>query len=174
MGIGDQQHPVGKASLLMGKACAHRCDGKTKSADGTGLLQTLTAQLQHQSRSQPFGLQRLETSLKIKGFPFRSRTGILGIGVPAGQGRQTRAMVRFALDPGNRLSQGKKLLLRLSMAAHDVISVFVLYMFLWIPELAKRVNRIQIRIYSSSGFALEMIGQNAYMSAQVRSTHGPY
>jgi hypothetical protein len=39
-------------------------------------------------------------------------------------------------------------------------------MFLWIPELEKRVNRLQIRIYSSSGFALEMARQNAYIFKQ--------
>jgi hypothetical protein len=42
----------------------------------------------------------------------------------------------------------------------------VLYMFLEIPELNKRVNRIRLRIYSSSGFALEMAGQNAYIFNQ--------
>jgi hypothetical protein len=43
---------------------------------------------------------------------------------------------------------------------------YVLYMFLEIPELDTRVNRIPIRIYSSSGFALEMGGQNAYIFKQ--------
>jgi hypothetical protein len=42
----------------------------------------------------------------------------------------------------------------------------VLYMFLEIPEPGKRVNRIPIRIYSSSGFALEIAGQNAYIFKQ--------
>jgi len=41
--------------------------------------------------------------------------------------------------------------------------LFVLYLFLWIPELPERVNRIQMRIYSLIEFTLEMARQNAYM-----------